>query len=106
MEKLNELISKLKVSDEENPFHTKDISTLAELLKSGHFKKIAVMTGAGISVSAGIPDFRSKGGLYETLKTKGYPKPEIVFDLGTFRSNPSLFYEVGGQLDTSDKSQL
>ena len=30
-------------------------------------KNIVVVVGAGISTSAGIPDFRSKGGIYEEV---------------------------------------
>jgi len=49
-------------------------------LKEGKFKKILVMTGAGISVSAGIPDFRSpKTGVYDNLKDYNLPTPEALF---------------------------
>ena len=33
-------------------------------------ENILVVTGAGISVSCGIPDFRSKGGLYDRIRTE------------------------------------
>lgn len=36
--------------------------------KSGQVKKIMFLTGAGVSVGAGIPDFRSPGGMYDTLR--------------------------------------
>jgi len=41
---------------------------VAEYIKSGKCKNIAFLTGAGVSVSAGIPDFRSTGGMYDTLQ--------------------------------------
>lgn len=55
-------------------------------------KKIVVITGAGISVSCGIPDFRSKGGFYESVAKEGIDPPELVFDLNYFKKDPSLYY--------------
>lgn len=49
-------------------------------------KNIVVMTGAGISTAAGIPDFRSPGtGLYDNLQKYDLPYPQAVFEINFFR---------------------
>ena len=45
-----------------------DIAGLASLIQNPHCRSIAVLTGAGVSVASGIPDFRSPGGMYDTLR--------------------------------------
>lgn len=53
-----------------------------------------VLTGAGVSVSAGIPDFRSPGtGIYDNLKEYNLPKPEAIFTLDYFLDKPEPFYK-------------
>jgi len=44
------------------------VDGIAEYILSGKCKNIVFLTGAGVSVGAGIPDFRSPGGMYDTLK--------------------------------------
>jgi NAD-dependent SIR2 family protein deacetylase len=56
-------------------------------------RRIVVLTGAGISVSCGIPDFRSRDGLYATLKERGeydLDDPQQMFDIEYFKENPSV----------------
>ena len=57
-------------------------------------KRIAALTGAGISTSAGIPDFRGPKGLYSRRDIPA----ELIFDIDHFRRDPSLFYTHIGPL--------
>ena len=55
---------------------------IVEYIREGRAKKIITMAGAGISTSAGIPDFRTPGtGLYDNLQKYNLPEPTAVFDI-------------------------
>ena len=45
-----------------------NIQKIADFLLSDECVSVSFLTGAGVSVNAGIPDFRSKGGMYDTLQ--------------------------------------
>ncbi|ODV90993.1 hypothetical protein CANCADRAFT_148141 [Tortispora caseinolytica NRRL Y-17796] len=62
----------------------------AELINNA--RNIIVLTGAGVSTSLGIPDFRSDTGIYTKLAQLGLSEPQDVFDLSTFLIDPSIFY--------------
>ncbi|KAG9231725.1 putative NAD-dependent histone deacetylase sir2 [Amylocarpus encephaloides] len=69
------------------------IGDAVNLIKNS--RNIIVLTGAGISTSLGIPDFRSKDiGLYSQLEHLGLNDPQEVFDINIFRDDPSIFYTV------------
>lgn len=74
------------------------INDAIELIKKS--KKIVVLSGAGMSTSAGIPDFRSRDGIYVQIHAE-YPDlhdPRDMFDIEYFRKNPLPFYRFARAL--------
>ncbi|KAK9460341.1 DHS-like NAD/FAD-binding domain-containing protein [Lipomyces oligophaga] len=70
-----------------------DISTVADVVRRiKQAENIVFLTGAGISTSLGIPDFRSESGIYAKLEKMGLNEPQEVFDLQVFREDPRIFY--------------
>ena len=77
----------------------KDVSTVekaASLL--GTSKRVLVLTGAGISTSCGIPDFRSASGIYSMLGEYALEDPQDLFAISYFRRNVKPFYHFARKL--------
>ncbi|XP_061767820.1 NAD-dependent protein deacetylase sirtuin-1 [Nerophis ophidion] len=79
----------------------KDINTLEDVVRLLHeSKKILVLTGAGVSVSCGIPDFRSRDGIYARLAVDfpDLPDPQAMFDIEYFQRDPRPFFKFAKEI--------
>jgi len=78
------------------------LESICKNLKAGKYKNVIIMSGAGLSTAAGIPDFRSPvKGLYATIAKKytSLSAPEDVFTLSFFKRNPEPFWRLCRELD-------
>ena len=81
--------------DDEEP----SLEQVARLIRDGKVSNVVFLCGAGISVSAGIPDFRTPGtGLYDNLQKYNLPRPEAVFSIDFFKENPEPFYLLSKEI--------
>lgn len=81
-ENVNNLVSWAKRCFSE---HESEIVTLAVWLQ--HAKHTTVLTGAGMSTESGIPDFRSKGGIWRDVD------PQYVASVDALNDNYDMFHE-------------
>lgn len=80
-----------------------DINTLDDAVRLiSESKKIMILTGAGVSVSCGIPDFRSENGIYSMLGEYQLDDPQQMFDIDYFREAPHIFYSFAKELFPSN----
>lgn len=63
-----------------------------------HSKKIVAIAGAGVSVAAGIPDFRSKNGLFSSLKNKNCTSGKDLFDFNQVYSSDEMSYKFNDMI--------
>ncbi|KAF4556923.1 Sir2-like protein 4 [Elsinoe fawcettii] len=83
----------------QDPVREDDQEQLDRLVKTLHKRrKIVVVAGAGISVSAGIPDFRSSTGLFTSLRSEHNLKGsgKSLFDASVYKddSSTSSFHDM------------
>lgn len=78
-----------------------NIRTLSDAMQHiRQAKHIIILTGAGVSVSCGIPDFRSRDGVYSRLSREypNLPDPQAMFDIKFFYQDPRPFYKFAREI--------
>lgn len=91
--------SSLKRAQTSKSGATFDLDSFVYNLNIGKYKRVLVLTGAGISTASGIPDFRTPGtGIYDNLSKYCVPYPEAIFEKNYFQRNPRPFFKVAREL--------
>ena len=75
------------------------VKRFAEMIKECN--NIVFFGGAGVSTESGVKDYRSKDGLYNTVKDYGV-SPEVILSHSFFFQNPDVFYDFYRKYFTAD----
>jgi NAD-dependent SIR2 family protein deacetylase len=85
-----------EVSSDANP-DDDEVKKVANWIRES--KKIVIISGAGVSCGAGIPDFRTPGtGLYDNLQEYHLPYPEAIFDVDFYVRRPHPFLTLAKKI--------
>ncbi|XP_052829724.1 NAD-dependent protein deacetylase sirtuin-2 isoform X3 [Octopus bimaculoides] len=104
---LRNLFENLSLSTTEQVLSEPSIEGVAQYIKSDKCKNIITMAGAGLSTSAGIPDFRSPvSGLYDNLEKYNLPHPQAIFEINFFRECPEPFFKLVKNMWPSDLKNI
>ncbi|KAF4345577.1 NAD-dependent histone deacetylase [Fusarium beomiforme] len=105
-ERTTEYLDLMKPEDELTAKDRGQLKRLIDTLRKK--KKIVVIAGAGISVSAGIPDFRSSTGLFATAKSQHNLKGsgKHLFDASVYKhdSTTQSFHAMVREMATMTKA--
>jgi NAD-dependent SIR2 family protein deacetylase len=71
----------------------RSLADVARFIQSDDCQSIIILAGAGMSVASGIPDFRSAGGLYDTLRPNLLTATEVERE--AIRMDPTTALEMG-----------
>ncbi|KFA70494.1 hypothetical protein S40285_00567 [Stachybotrys chlorohalonatus IBT 40285] len=107
-ERTTERLDLTKAMDDMTDDDRQQMDRLVSVLRKK--KKIVVIAGAGISVSAGIPDFRSANGLFATTRTQHNVKAsgKHLFDASVYKhaaSTQSFHTMVREMAEMSNKAK-
>ena len=78
------------------------IKRFAEMILGSH--SAVFFGGAGVSTESGVKDYRSKDGLYQTVKQYGV-SPETILSHSFFFAHPEIFYDFYSRYFLSSQVQ-
>ncbi|KAG5501782.1 hypothetical protein JKF63_04051 [Porcisia hertigi] len=88
------------VPSQEHVLGEPTLAGLARYITKKDVRRILVLVGAGASVAAGIPDFRTPDtGIYANLGKYNLDDPTDAFSLALLREKPEIFYSIAKEMN-------